>query len=422
MHRMNRVVGFATVTLPFVVSALVSGLGCDQTPNDGDGGADGRVTVVDAAPPDVMGPSADAEVCAQSSAQAQLIPKPVDIVFVIDNSDTMGQEIEGVQDNINANFAQVIEESGVDYRVIMLARHGELSAESVCIESPLSGIPAGGCASPPAVPSNNPPVFYHFSQEVGSHDSWCLVLDTFTNPDEHGMAPDGYQQWLRPDAFKIFVEVTDDGVSCWMNGEVMNFNDHDNESDGQTAADKFDAALLALSPTHFGTAEARNYRWYSLVALANKDPANPAEAWLPSDPLTTDECPTAVAPGTGYQALSVSTGGLRFPLCEPDYYDVVFHEIAQGVIEGAAVSCDFAIPDPPPGEILDLDTVEVHYTPNGMGDGERFEQVADGAACAVDRFYIADERITLCPDACARVQADDTASIDIRFGCAVIIE
>ena len=65
----------------------------------------------------------------------------------------MSQEIAEVQNQININFATIIENSGVDYRVIMLADFGENVNESVCISAPLS---IGNCNPVPAMPANNP--------------------------------------------------------------------------------------------------------------------------------------------------------------------------------------------------------------------------------------------------------------------------
>jgi hypothetical protein len=135
--------------------------------------------------------------------------------------------------------------------------------------------------------------------------------------------------------------------------------------------------------------------------------------------MTTGECPTAADPGTGYQGLSVLTEGLRFPLCEPNYYDVVFNEIAAGVIAGAQVACNFPVPTPPSGETIDLDSVTVQYTPMGSGTPVSFTQVQTVNDCAPNSFYIdgATDEIVLCPDSCTLVQADDAAKIDIVFQC-----
>lgn len=353
--------------------------------------------------------------CAAQSASATLTKRPVDVIVVIDNSGSMTAEIQGVQQNINQNFATILGGSGLDYRVILIARHGSASsAQSVCIEAPLSGIASGGCTPPPAQPVNNPPKFFHYSTEIASRDSWCKILSTFDKPDEFNFAPNGWQEWLRADSFKTFVEITDDGVGCSYNGKT--YNDGNSVAGGTAAAPLFDADLLALSPMHFGDATQRNYQFYSIVAMAYNTPAT--APWLPADPVTTSKCPTAANPGTGHQALSVLTNSLRFPICDTTSYDVVFQAIADGVIKGAKVACDFPVPDAPPGKTIDLATVEVAYTPGGMGTQTKFGQVTDATMCVPGAFYIENETtIRLCPDACALVQADDMAKIDVLFGC-----
>ncbi|HRI67167.1 MAG TPA: hypothetical protein PK156_23145 [Polyangium sp.] len=358
--------------------------------------------------------------CAAQSAQATLAKKPVDIIIIVDNSGSMSEEIIGVQNNINVNFAQIIEQSGIDYRVILIGTHGKaVPDESICIEAPLSGIPAGGCASPPGTPVNNPGKFYHYSEEIASHDSLCLALDTFGRADANNFAPTGWQEWLRPDSFKTFIELTDDGVgSCAMvNGQ--NIDDNDNATAAVTAADRWDAALLNLSPTHFGTAADRNYRFYSIVAMDYNNPAD--KPYDPADPIVEAMCPTAFGPGTGYQALSILTGGLRFPICDTTSFDAVFQAIAQGVIAGSKVACDFPVPPAPMGQTVDLNTVEVQYTAMGMGAPTGLTRVADAASCMPNSFYLdtVAKHVYLCPDVCTIVQQDDKAKLDVLFACEI---
>lgn len=385
--------------------------------NGGQGGEGGDINFFDAGPGD--GGLTEDSACVSQSSEATLVKKPVDIIIVIDNSGSMENEIIGVQNNINQNFAQIIENSGLDYRVIMISTHGASSAESICIEAPLSGIPAGGCSPPPTTPVNNPGKYYHYSTEIGSHDSFCKILTTFNIADPNGAAPTGWKEWLRPDSFKTFIELTDDGVgACTATG--VSFDDNDNVNDGTTSAAKFDTALLALSPENFGTAEARNYRFYSIVAMAFNDPAN--KPWEPADPITTLRCANstdAPGPGTGYQALSILTGGLRFPLCDTTSYDAVFQAIADGVVSGAQVACNFAIPDPPEGTTVDLSSVVVDYTPGDMSPKQQFAQVADAAACAANSFYIDKmaNQIILCPDTCGVLKNDAGAKVAVLFAC-----
>lgn len=358
--------------------------------------------------------------CAAQSAEASLSKKPVDIIFVIDNSGSMTDEIIGVQNNINVNFAQIIEQSGIDYRVIMVADHGSANPdESICVEAPLSGIPAGGCAPPPATPVNNPPKFYQYDFEIASTNAWCRAMETYNTPDKNNFTTMGWKEWLRPDALKVFVVISDDRISCTAANGGGTFNDGNTDAGGLTAATNFDQALANLDPVQFGTTQARNYIFYSIVGVAANMPVT--KAWDPVDPIVTTKCSTAVNPGYGHQHMSVLTGGLRFPLCEIGSYDAVFQAIAQGVIAGSKVACDFPVPPPPMGETVDLNTVEVQYTPTGMGAPMKLKRVADAASCAPDSFYldVVAKQVYLCPDTCTVVQKDDKAKIDVLFACEV---
>ncbi len=342
-------------------------------------------------------PNEPDEACAQDSAEAVSISKPVDIIFVIDNSGSMGQEILGVQNNINTNFATTIGNSGIDYRIIMVSTHGDYNGpESICIESPLSG---HSCNPIPAQPTLTD-TFKHYSTEIGSHNSLGKLLNSYDNADGFGLAPTGWSEWLRPDSFKVILEFTDDSAT-------------------DLTATEFDDALLALDPAAFGTAAERNYVFHSIVGLQAKDAGDPTIAHLPSDPIENVKCTNgAVNPGVEYQALSVLTGGLRFPLCEPDHYDVIFQEVAQGVVESVGVPCTFAPPTAPEGETIDLNRVVVTYTPGGVGDANSLDRVADEASCADDSWYVSEEgEISLCPTTCSVVEADEAAAVEILTGC-----
>ncbi len=338
--------------------------------------------------------------CVAQSAEATLVKKPVDIILVIDNSGSMGGEIKAVQSNINNNLAKIIGDSGLDYRVILLSRHGSAdNGQSVCISSPLSGT---SCNPIPAQPVNTER-FKHYSVEVGSKNSYDVILSTYVKKDEFGLATTGWREWLRDDSVKVFVEITDDEPPT--SGTSTN-----------TAA-KFDAALLKLMPAKFGTADKRNYIFHSIIGLKAHTPAG--TPWLPTEAVQTATCGTgAVGPAAEYQKLSILTGGLRFPICDNNGFDVVFQTIAKGVVEGSKISCSFPIPTPPPGQIIEPSTIVVNYTPGAGGAGTSYKQVASLAACTPDSFYIEqNSTITLCPAVCENVQADNKAKIGILYGC-----
>jgi hypothetical protein len=341
--------------------------------------------------------------CAEVRAEATLQKKPVDIIFVIDNSGSMTDEIRSVEQNINKNFADIIGKSGLDYRVIMVTSHGNAATQqSVCISAPLSK--HASCSPVPPQPGNNPPRFYHYSIEIESTDSFQRLIGSVNGSikDQYNLAPGGWQTWLRTDAYKAFIEITDDTSAM---SEV-----------------DFDTQLLAKAPTQFGTKAARNYVWHSIIGMKENSPAT--KPWAPADPVLNSICTKgggAVAPGVQYQRLSIMTGGLRFPICEYANFDAVFNHVAMGVVAGAKVACDFALPPPPAGQQIDLGTVLVDYTAGSSGLRTTFKQVAGSATCAPNSFYIDQGRVYLCPDSCNVVQADTKAKVEVLFDCLSVV-
>jgi hypothetical protein len=354
--------------------------------------------------------------CDLQKFKATITKKPVDVVFVVDNSCSMIEESQGIEQNINQNFAQIIQSSGIDYRVVMIAEHGPYSPDSsICVGSPLGGAP---CATPVPVntpPINNPPLYYHYDHnDVESWDAWCKMLDWYDKPDRWGLMPGGWKAVLRPEAFKIIVAFSDDSISCSLG--TFDYDDQNTAAGALTAATQFDADITSLDTAQFGTVAERNYRYYAIVGVA-PNPAGPTQPYAPTDPITMADCPSAVNTGPGHQGLAILTGGLRFPVCDGTGYDVVFQEIAAGVIEGAKIVCEFPMPDPPAGKELDPATITIEYTASATGDLTKFKQVADASKCEPNAFYIDGDTLKLCDDACSLVQADNQAEIDILALC-----
>jgi hypothetical protein len=363
------------------------------------------------------GTSGGGKECAAQEAAASLTKRPVDIIFVIDNSGSMSGEIAEVEKQVNDNFATIIEASKIDYRVVMVTHHGANSQQRVCIKAPLSGAPS--CSPPPAQPVETAK-FFHHSVDVQSTDAWCRLDEFYAKTDTFGKHPTGWGSLLRPNAFKVFVVISDDRVNCSYNGKT--YNDRASAgstvADGTTAAATFDSTILALSPAQFGTAAKRNYMWHSIIALKEFDTADKTKAHPSTAPIVTDVCtPGAQQPATGHQAMSKLTGGLRYPTCGLDY-TTIFKAMATGIIDGAKVACEFPVPPAPAGQTLDLTTVVPHYTPGTGAAAVDFGQVANAGACAANKFYIEKNTIKLCPATCDAVQADPKAAIKVLFGCA----
>lgn len=361
-------------------------------------------------------PSDTGKGCLSEVAEAKITQRPIDILFVIDNSSSMGGQIAGTQNSINKDFAAILDPTGIDYRVIMLSQYGSKTNYHICIDQPLSAI--SDCTPPPPAPTGpgNSAKFFHYSSAVNSRDAWCVMRDAFANTigDQFGLATSGISSWVRPEAFKFIVVITDDDMSC---APFLPFPSSYDQS-VINMADAMDNQILTWAG--FGTKEARNYTYYSIVGVKTSTHSN--DAWLPSDPGQGQKCAGAVNPGFAHQALSIQTGGLRFSVCATGKFDQVFQEIAKGVTSKSAVKCEFPLPDAPPGEIIDLATVSVEYAVGGSSTVEALLQVPTTDACTDASFVIQDGQVKLCPAACDRVQADDLAKLSVRFDCVQPVE
>ncbi|HVY44413.1 MAG TPA: VWA domain-containing protein [Minicystis sp.] len=95
-------------------------------------------------------------------------------------------------------------------------------------------------------------------------------------------------------------------------------------------------------------------------------------------------------------------------------------------IRNDALGCQFQIPDPPDGKMLDPAKVNFSYTPGGMGMPDELPRVHDGSACGSEPGWYYDSNsqpteIILCPASCSTVENDDKAEVNVLFGCKSII-
>ena len=149
--------------------------------------------------------------------------RPVDIVWVIDQSGSMGGEINSVRNNMNL-FASYISKAKVDYRVILIAaRYNDKDNHEVCIPQPLAGPNCTDSAR-----------FKQIDQHVDSHDALARIVQYIGTIEKH----------MRPGSVRRFVAVTDD----------------DAKSVGATAFHAF----LKTRPGY------TDYKFHSIVALKDK--------------------------------------------------------------------------------------------------------------------------------------------------------
>ncbi len=236
------------------------------------------------------------------------------------------------------------------------------NGNGICIDAPL-GI--GDC------PDNdtNLPAFLHVDLRVGSHDAWEELVGSHAD----------WSDSIREQSSKHVVIISDD--------------------DPNMSDDDFNADFLALDPSYEG------YFHHSVVSHSN--------------------CDSAAGIGQDYIDLSLATGGVAADLCDQDF-QAVFDALTTAVLDGTQVACDFAIPDPPAGEVLDPDEVNVEVG-SAMGPLTPIPRVDGPEACdgVPDGWYYDDAEnptmIFLCAQTCGTVQGYDDGVINIGFGCETIL-
>lgn len=380
-HRRVRRIGLTSL---FVVAPLVACMaacgssdpgsepfptGADPSATNGNGNGNGNGSFGNST---LDGGSDGQGACAASVAE--VAKAKVDIVFVIDNSGSMGEEMTQIKTNVNS-FAQKIGQTGLDYRVIFIVRKASSPTQTglvICVPPPLGG---ANCA-------DNPPLFWHINQDVQSNDSLSLILSTYDSNN----AALAWNKHLRADAYKVFVEVTDD--------------------QSQMTSQAFDQALLAKAPAGmFGTAADRRYIFHTIAG------------WTPGTAFVTGaKCSSAVNNGSRYQELSQLTKGIIDSVCKTDYSGVL-DNIAKGTTDRLA--CELTVPTQASADPTKV-AVQVTFpnTPPAT-----LVRVTDASKCAQnpDAWYYDDnaapKRILLCADFCTRVNAKQGTKIQALVGC-----
>lgn len=270
--------------------------------------------------------NSDGNVCAWETTESKRAE--VDIIFVIDNSHSMRDEIQKTINNTN-NFAMAFANSGLDYQVIMVSAKGtnltDMSEDvpnlkgsgltgdmpiEVCMPPPL-GVGPGGvdpCG-------DNPPFYYHLDHwpfGIASNNGMWLALATYDPdykwPDNVGPPGGGWAQWARFSSTKYFIVITDDDASV----PDATFGDPLIVGDATEPYEVFDRLILNTDPPGmFGDETARKYVYNTICGWT-------FPGGLSLDPESGGGCQTEVAdpdynsaenPGEQHQKLAQLTGG-----------------------------------------------------------------------------------------------------------------
>lgn len=363
------------------------------------------------------GPSGDGgldpDAACASTVQGAVVEKlPVDIIWVVDNSSSMQPAIAAIQSGLNA-FATVVDNKGLDYRVIMVSLRSPTSPITVggstrypiCIPQPLAGNTSCG----------DGPRFLHSSVDIRSTQPLEQVLGTlgqtpgFQPGDEKGGDP--WAQFLRPDATKTFVVVSDDNAR-------LSATQFETFAGGKNPFNSTTLPPGILDPSWNGLFDGYLfdgiYGWGSDVD--------------PSVLCTYPDQTTPAAAGTTYTTLVQKTGGVRAKICDgAGAWQAFFDQVAESVSKTAKIACELDIPDPDGGSI---DYAKVNVAVAAGGNTQTLVYVKDAAGCMPGGWYYdneaAPEQVVLCPGSCSDAQAvfdaDATAEVQVLFGCDTIIE
>jgi hypothetical protein len=326
--------------------------------------------------PNAPAPGEDMGPCESTAASASNVLLPLDIIWVIDGSPSMDNEIAIIEANMNA-FAESIGSSGLDYRVVLMgADHDHYdpsvqhSYNGICIPPPLSG--AAGC------PDTNSERFLHIRRGVHSHDALSVAIDTYSE----------YQHFLRPDALTHFVAVTDDDT-----GYAAGDDDFKNFIDGATSPG-FPSGVT----------------FHSIVDLIGYEP----------NCFWDDSCSCGETRGQNYINLSEETGGMVHSLCEEDW-GPIFTTLQENVVIGTAMPCDYQIPVPDMGLEIDPEQTNVVLVSEDGQERETLFNVPDVSGCTEVAGWYFDTpteptMVHLCPSACGAV----SGTVEIEFGCETV--
>lgn len=131
----------------------------------------------------------------------------------------------------------------------------------------------------------------------------------------------------------------------------------------------------------------------------------------------------SVGAGTGYQALSILTRGLRWPLCNNNNFDEMFRVIAKGVLKGS-ISCSWEIPERAGDQAVRAGMINVKYTTE-QGNVMMAHAVDGPEHCSLGGWYLDDpdspKAIVSCPQTCDVLRDDENGRLEVIFGCDTVI-
>ncbi len=194
-------------------------------------------------------------VCMENDVSISNTDQPAGVIFLVDNSPTMGEEAAEISARLNT-FANSLS-AQIEASYVMISAYPDDDPQGVCVDPPLGN---GGCPAS----DNNPPEYIHIDLPVTSLNAISHIFVT-------------YEQWA-------------DALPAGAKRHLVAISDADT---GVSVLD-FDLSFLMLDP------ELNNeYRFHVSVA--------------------TEDCEAATTVGNNFMALADASGGYVHNLCTQNY-------------------------------------------------------------------------------------------------------
>jgi len=328
--------------------------------------------------------------CAGVTAQAEVEFLPTDVIWAIDTSGSMSASFPAIQQALN-DFSQRVIDAGIDAHIILLAgaEGGMGSDTGFCMPPPLGSGQCGAGSTPGRAAADSlEPGFLHLDTPFGMTMGIPVLLDNY----------ESYKHLLRPNALTQFV-LTEDGPPLATAQQVI---DHIEGRASATFTPPWNPPLASGSWVFNGV--------------------------ICKDGIGVGTCILALGgvPATALELIEM-TGGLVSNLDDAgngsgqDPFSELLAKLAEAVIVGAQVSCEYTIPEAPEGETFNRDMVNVIYS-NAQQAPVLFPKIPDDKSCDDNQGWQYDDpnspsKVILCPAACDVVQNDMNAIVDVKFGC-----
>jgi hypothetical protein len=362
---------------------------------------------------DMKAPFDPSNACVTATEQAAAEFRPVDIIWLVDNSSSMQPAIEAVTDGIN-NFANLIAGKSLDYKIIMLSLRSKTNPVmmsgsnrwGVCVPQPLAG--DANCG--------NGTRFFHSSIDIKSTQPLEQFLGTLGQTTGYKVGEErGGEPWkdeLRVEATKTIVVVSDDDSRLSANQfETFNGGTNPGNPNYQLPPGILHSSWNGLFDDYIFDGI---YGWGST--------SNPKTL------CTYDDGTQPPKPGEVYTELVKRTGGVRAQICDDaTAWSMFLDTVAQAVSGSAKLTCELAIPTPDPPAMLDPSAINVLIN-DDIGSTFLYK-VADANSCSATGGWYYDNdaaptKVLLCPASCdfARDRlVSHNAKIDVFFGCTTIV-